>query len=85
MSDLGNQSENSAGQGQILSILQVNSRSIDQESGEIWTVQTNLQQIYSKSDSLPEVCQIFLHLPPAYPLPTDKRVLGGFQPVSSAK
>jgi len=35
-----------------LSILQVNSCSIDQESGEIWTVQTDLQQIYSKSDSL---------------------------------
>ena len=35
-----------------MSILQVNSCSIDQESGEIWTVQTDLQQIYSKSDSL---------------------------------
>jgi len=35
-----------------LSILQVNSCSIDQESGEIRTVQTDLQQIYSKSDSL---------------------------------
>ena len=54
LSDLGNQSENSAGRGQILSILQVNSCSIDQESGEIWTVQTDLQQIYSKSDRLLE-------------------------------
>jgi len=35
-----------------LSILKVNSCSIDQGSGEIWTVQTDLQQIYSKSDSL---------------------------------
>jgi len=35
-----------------LSILKVNSCSIDQESGEIWTVQTDLQLIYSKSDSL---------------------------------
>jgi len=52
LSDLENQSENSTGRGQILSILQVNSCSIDQESGEIWTVQTDLQQIYSKSDSL---------------------------------
>ncbi len=37
-----------------MSILQVNSCSIDQESGEIWTVQTDLQQIYSKSDRLLE-------------------------------
>jgi len=37
-----------------LSILPVNSCSIDQESGEIWTDQTDLQQIYSKSDSLLE-------------------------------
>ena len=43
LSDLGNRGENSAGRGQILSILQVNSRSIDQESGEIWSVQTDLQ------------------------------------------
>jgi len=35
-----------------LSILPVNSCSIDQESGEICTDQTNLQQIYSKPDSL---------------------------------
>ena len=35
-----------------MSILKVNSCSIDRESGEIWTVQTNLQQIYPKSDSL---------------------------------
>jgi hypothetical protein len=33
-----------------LSILQGNSCSIDQKSGEIWTVQTDLQQIYPKSD-----------------------------------
>jgi hypothetical protein len=32
--------------------LQVNSCSIDQESGGIWTVQANLQQISFKSDSL---------------------------------
>jgi phosphoketolase len=35
LSDLKNRSENSAGRGQILPVLQVNSRSIDQESGEI--------------------------------------------------
>jgi len=35
-----------------LSILQVNSCSIDQESGEIWAVQANLQQISFESDSL---------------------------------
>jgi hypothetical protein len=35
LSDLENRSENSAGRGQILSILQVNSCSIDQESGEL--------------------------------------------------
>ena len=35
-----------------MSILPVNSCSIDQESGEIWTDQTDLQQIYPKSDSL---------------------------------
>ena len=52
LSDLGNQSENSAGRGQILSILPVTSCSIDQESGEIWTDQTDLQQISSKPDSL---------------------------------
>ena len=33
-------------------ILQGNSCSIAQKSGEIWTVQTDLQQIYSKSDRL---------------------------------
>jgi hypothetical protein len=52
LSDLGNRSENSAGRGQILSILQGNSCSIAQKSGEIWTVQTDLQQIYPKSDRL---------------------------------
>ena len=35
-----------------MSILQGNSCSIDQKSGEIWTVQTDLQQIYPKSDRL---------------------------------
>ena len=35
-----------------MSILKVNSRSIDQGSGEIWTIQTDLQQISPKSDSL---------------------------------
>jgi hypothetical protein len=52
LSGLGNPCENSAERGQVLSILQVNSCSTDQESGEIWTVQTDLQQIYSKPDSL---------------------------------
>jgi len=35
-----------------LSILQVNSHSIDQESGKIWTAQTDLQQIPPKPDRL---------------------------------
>jgi len=52
LSGLGNLSENSAGRGQILTILKVNSCSIGQESGEIWIVQTDLQQIYSKADRL---------------------------------
>jgi hypothetical protein len=37
LSGLKNRSENSAGRGQILTILQVNSRSIDPKSGEICT------------------------------------------------
>jgi len=41
-----------------LSILKVNSCSIDRKSGGICTVQTDLQQIYSKSDSL--LAQILL-------------------------
>ena len=45
LSDLKNRSENSAGRGQILTVLQVNSRSIDQKSGEICTVQADLQPI----------------------------------------
>jgi hypothetical protein len=49
---LKNRSENLAGRGQILSILQVNSRSIDQKSGEIWTGQVDLQPISFKSDRL---------------------------------
>jgi len=52
LSDLGNRSENLAGRGQILLILQGNSCSITQKSGGIWTVQTDLQQIYPKSDRL---------------------------------
>jgi len=35
-----------------LPILQGNSCSIAQKSGEIWAVQTDLQQIYPKSDRL---------------------------------
>ena len=52
LSDLKNRSENSAGRGQILTILQVNSHSIDQKSGEIWTGQADLQPISFKSDRL---------------------------------
>ena len=47
-----NRSENSAGRGQILTILPVNSHSIDQKSGEICTGQANLQPISFKSDRL---------------------------------
>jgi len=49
---LKNRSENLAGRGQILPVLQVNSYSIDQKSGEIWTGQANLQPISFKSDRL---------------------------------
>jgi hypothetical protein len=49
---LKNRSENSAGRGQILTISPGNSRSIAQESGEIWTGQTDLQPISFKSDRL---------------------------------
>jgi LDH2 family malate/lactate/ureidoglycolate dehydrogenase len=52
LSDLKNRSENSAGRGQILTILQGNSRSIAQKSGEIWTGQADLQPISFKSDRL---------------------------------
>ena len=52
LSGLGNRSENSAGRGQVLSIMPGNSCSITQKSDEIWTVQTDLQQIYPKSDRL---------------------------------
>ena len=52
LSDLKNRSENSAGRGQILTVLQVNSRSIDQKSGEICTGQADLQPISFKSDRL---------------------------------
>ncbi len=47
-----NRSENSAGRGQILSVLPVNSCSIDQKSGEICTGQADLQPISFKSDRL---------------------------------
>ena len=53
LSDLKNRSENSAERGQILPVLQVNSHSIDQKSGEIWTAQADLQPIPFKSDRLP--------------------------------
>ena|SRR3989338_7805715 len=52
LSDLKNRSENSAGRGQILPVLQVNSHSIDQKSGEICTGQADLQPISFKSDRL---------------------------------
>src|SRR3970040_2121006 len=52
LSDLKNRSENSAERGQILPVLQVNSHSIDQKSGEIWTAQADLQPISFKSDRL---------------------------------
>jgi len=48
----GDRSENSAGRGQILPVLQVNSRSIDQKNGEIWTAQADSQPIHHKSDRL---------------------------------
>jgi hypothetical protein len=43
-----------------LSILQVNSCSIDQESGEIWAVQTDLQQIHPKSAKLLKTAKLAL-------------------------
>jgi hypothetical protein len=49
---LKNRSENLAGRGQILTILQGNSHSIAQKSGEICTGQSNLQPISFKSDRL---------------------------------
>ncbi|HEX8874217.1 MAG TPA: hypothetical protein VF780_06275 [Nitrosospira sp.] len=52
LSDLKNRSEKVAGREQILTILQTNSCSIDQKSGEIWTDQTLLQPISFKSDRL---------------------------------
>ena len=62
LSGLKNRSENSAGRGQpqgipsrwdiILTVLQVNSRSIEQKNGEIWTGQADLQPISFKSDRL---------------------------------
>jgi hypothetical protein len=50
LSDLKSRSEKSAGRGRILTVLQVNSRSIDQENGEICTGQADLQPISFKSD-----------------------------------
>ncbi|MEN6587973.1 MAG: hypothetical protein ABFE02_18190, partial [Sulfuricella sp.] len=41
-------SQNLAGRGQILPVLQGNSYSIAQKSGEIWTGQANLQPISFK-------------------------------------
>jgi hypothetical protein len=68
LSDLKNRSENSAGRGQILPVLQVNSHSIDQKSGEIWTAQADLQPISFKSDRLLEISnsitQLSLYRPP---------------------
>ncbi len=55
-----NRSENSAGRGQILTVLPVNSHSIDQKSGEIWTGQTDLQPISFKSDGLLGRCLLLL-------------------------
>jgi hypothetical protein len=52
LSDFKNRSENSAERGQILTILQVNSHSIDQKSGETCTGQADLQPISFKSDRL---------------------------------
>ncbi|MFZ1545863.1 MAG: hypothetical protein WAT12_02015, partial [Candidatus Nitrotoga sp.] len=49
---LKNRSENRAERGQILTILQGNSCSIAQKSGEIYTAQLYLQPIYFKSDRL---------------------------------
>jgi hypothetical protein len=60
LSDLKNRSENSAGRGQILTISPGNSRSIAQESGEIWIGQADLQPIYFKSDRLLEAAKAFL-------------------------
>ncbi|MDO9064746.1 MAG: phosphotransferase [Sulfuricella sp.] len=51
----GNRSENSAGRGQSLPVLQVNSCSIDQKNGEIWTGQPNLQPNHHESDRLPGI------------------------------
>jgi hypothetical protein len=48
----GDRSEDSSGRGQILPVLQVNSHSIDQKNGEIWTAQTDMQPIHHKSDRL---------------------------------
>ena len=52
LSDLKNRSEKETGRGQILTISPGNSRSIAQESGEIWTAQPLLQPISFKSDRL---------------------------------
>jgi hypothetical protein len=49
---LKNRSEKVTGRGQILTILEANSRSIARKSGEICTVQTLLQPISFKPDRL---------------------------------
>jgi hypothetical protein len=46
-----------------LSILQGNSCSIAQKSGGIWTVQTDLQQIYPKFDRLLVIVLVVQRLP----------------------
>ena len=50
-----NRSENSAERGQILTILQGNSRSIAKKNGEICTGQADLHPISFKSDRLQSV------------------------------
>ena len=52
LSDLKNRSEKEAERGQILTISPGNSRSIAQESGDIWTAQPLLQPISFKFDRL---------------------------------
>ena len=78
LSDLKNRSENSAGRGQILLVLQVNSRSIDQKSGKIWTAQADLQPISFKSDRL-------LGLPMVLASLKDSQCIADFASSSSAR
>lgn len=60
-------SQNSAGRGQILPVLQGNSHSIAQKSGKIWTGQTDLQPIHRKSDRLLDHAAIILAVSGAIP------------------